>query len=146
MPQGDENLRPNQRAAAHGYPLGFARSQWLLRDRLRARQWLLSAQRQESERRQCAAIHEAVAQAPDWERLLGSFNHAMEDRFPVATIDTVARNVVAWLADQGSEVVSAEGADDVPLPMVDSRLPRVFDNARMMLPLFPDDLKGQGWQ
>jgi hypothetical protein len=107
MPQGDENLRPNQRAAAHGYPLGFARSQWLLRDRLRARQWLLSAQRC----RQDAAIHEAVAQAPDWERLLGSFNHAMEDRFPVATIDTVARNVVAWLADQGSEVVPAAGAD-----------------------------------
>ena len=29
--------RPSQRAATHGYPFGFAKSQWLLRDRLLVR-------------------------------------------------------------------------------------------------------------
>ena len=145
MPQGDENLRPNQRAATHGYPFGYARSQWLLRDRLRARQQRLSGNRQESESLADAASHEAMARALDWERLLGSFNHAGEDRFPVATIDTVARNVIAWLAYQGYAVVPVDVPQDAPLPMVDSRFPRVFDNARTIVVLLPDDQQRDGW-
>ena len=92
-----------------------------------------------------AAAHEAVARALDWERLLGSFNHAGEDRFPVAAIDPVARNLVAWLAYQGFALVPTDPVPEDALPPVVSRLPVVFDNARQLVVLVaaqeePDDV------
>ena len=92
-----------------------------------------------------AAAHEAVARALDWERLLGSFNHAEEDRFPVAAIDQVARNVLAWLTWQGFALVPTDPVSKDALPPVASRLPVVFDNARQLVVLVsaqeePDDV------
>lgn len=126
---------PNKRAAVHGYPLGFAKSQWQLRDRLLARMRLradgLTADEHDAEQ----AAHEALARALDWERLLGSFNHDSEDRFPIAAIDQVARNLLAWLDAQGFALVPKDPAPEEPLPLVASRLPVVFDLERKLVVL-----------
>jgi hypothetical protein len=127
--------RPSQRAASSGYPLGFAKSQWLLRDRLLISMQRSSAGLPASDQDAAVAGHEAVARALDWERLLGSFNHEGEDRFPVAAIDQVARNVLAWLTHQGFALVPTEPVPKESLPPVASRLPVVFDNARQMVVL-----------
>jgi hypothetical protein len=129
------DLRPSHRAAIHGYPLGFAKSQWMLRDRL-----LISMQRRSdalpaADHDAAAAVHEVLVRALDWERLLGSFNYEGEDRFPVAAIDQVARNLLAWLAYQGFDLVPADPAPAESLPLVSSRLPVVFDNARQIVVL-----------
>src|SRR4051812_12978253 len=130
--------RPSQRAATHGYPLGFAKSQWLLRDRLLVRMQQVARHPEEPEHAEEAAAHEAMVRALDWERLLGSFNHAGENRFPVATLDTVAHNLLAWLDYQGFQVVRNGPRLEEPLPMVASRLPVVFDNARKIVVLVTD--------
>ena len=72
--------RPSQRAATSGYPLGFAKSQWVLRDRLHVHMQRSSANLPAADQDVAAAAQEAVARALDWERLLGSFNHASEER------------------------------------------------------------------
>jgi hypothetical protein len=131
--------RPSQRAATNGYPFGFAKSQWLLRDRLLAQMQLLSARKHASEQMEDAAGHEAIARALDWERLLGSFNHAGEDRFPVTTINAVASNLIAWLSYQGFQVVRNDEEQEEPLPIAESKFPVVFDNARKILVLLPEE-------
>src|SRR5215218_11250882 len=132
------DLRPSERAATSGYPLGFAKSQWLLRDRLLIQMQRRAAARPAGEQEASTAAHEALARALDWERLLGSFNHASEDRFPIATLDTVARNLLAWLDYQRFWVVRNDPRLEEPLPMVASRLPVVFDNARKIVVLVTD--------
>src|SRR5215213_528477 len=94
------DLRPSHRAATSGYPLGFAKSQWVLRDRLLVHILRRSAGLPDGDHDTALSGHDAIARALDWERLLGSFNHASEDRFPVAAIDQVSRNVLAWLTHQ----------------------------------------------
>jgi hypothetical protein len=130
--------RPSQRAATHGYPFGFAKSQWLLRDRLLARMQQSANHRGDHERAEAAAAHEAVLRALDWERLLGSFNHAGEDRFPLTTLDTVTHNLLAWLDYQGFQVVRNGSKPEEPLPMVVSKLPVAFDIARKIVVLIDD--------
>lgn len=147
LSHGDDpvrRLRPAQRAATHGYPFGFAKSQWRLRDRLLARKQHQSTRLSKSEQVESAASHEAVTRALDWERLLGSFNYAGEDRLPVATIDVVASNLIAWLAYQGFAVVRKNEEQEEPLPAVNSRFPLVFDNTRRILVLLPEDAPGRG--
>jgi hypothetical protein len=129
------DLRPSERAAGSGYPLGFAKSQWVLRDRLLIHMQRRAAALPAGAQEAAAAIHEAVARALDWERLLGSFNHAGEDRFPVSAIDQVARNVLAWLTYQGFVLHPTDPAPAESLPVVASRLPVVFDNARQIVVL-----------
>src|ERR687897_695874 len=138
MPHSDDATeipRPSQRAATSGYPLGFAKSQWVLRDRLLVQTQRNSAGRAAAERDRAAVAHEAVARALDWERLLGSFNHADEDRLPLSALDQVARNLLAWLTFQGFALVPTEPAPVESLPVVASRLPVVFDNARQIVVL-----------
>jgi hypothetical protein len=130
--------RPSQRAVTLGYPFGFAKSQWLLRDRLLVRMWQATNHCDDHESMEAALAHEAVVRALDWERLLGSFNHAGEDRFPVATLDTVACNLLAWLDYQRFWVVRHGPKPEEPLPMVASRLPMVFDNARKIVVVVTD--------
>lgn len=89
LPNWDErtkHLRPSERIHSHGYPFGFAKSQWHLRDQLleqlRRRIQSLSPE----ELTGLGEVHEAVVRALDWERLLGSFNHTSgrdEDNFPL---------------------------------------------------------------
>jgi hypothetical protein len=139
------DLRPSHRAATSGYPLGFAKSQWLLRDRLLISMQRRSAALSAADQHAAAAAHEAVARALDWERLLGSFNHEGEDRFPVSAIDQVARNLLAWLTHQGFTLVPVDPVPTESRPVVASRLPVVFDNARQMVVLVnaqeePDDV------
>lgn len=71
--------------------------------------------------------------------MLGSFNYAGEDRFPLETVDLVADNLIGWLDHQGFTVVAkALEADDEPLPEVEGNLPSVFDFATGTLLLFRD--------
>ena len=148
MPHSEDlpgDLRPSHRAATSGYPLGFAKSQWLLRDRLLIQMQRRAAARPAGEQEASTAAHEALARALDWERLLGSFNHASEDRFPISAIDQVARNLLTWLAYQGFAPVPTEPPAAKSLPVVPSRLPVVFDNARQIVVLVtaqeePDDV------
>ena len=99
------------------------------------------------------AVHEAVARALDWERLLGSFHHpATGDRdgdcFPLDQVDPVADHLVAWLDHLGYRIVPKEpGAGDDPLPVVEPRFPRVFDLGRaMIVPVGePDGAAAQAW-
>lgn len=125
-----KQLRPSERITTHGYPFGFAKSQWQLRDRMlvRYRQRIEGAV--EGGQAAWVAAHEAVARALDWERLLGSFNHAGEDHFPVSAVDQVADNLLAWLDHQGFQVAPKENGTEEPVPEVESRMPNVFDNAR----------------
>ena len=137
--------RPSQRAASSGYPLGFAKSQWVLRDRLLIQMWRRAVRLLVGDQDAATAAHDAVARALDCERLLGSFNHEGEDRFPVAAIDQVARNLIAWLTHQGFALVPTDPVPKEALPLVASRLPVVFDNARQMVVLVtaqeePDDV------
>src|SRR5215212_1809001 len=121
MPESEDLTdvpRPSQRAATSGYPLGFAKSQWVLRDRLLDHMLRRSAGRPAGDLDAAVAGHDAIARALDWERLLGSFNHASEDRFPVAAIDQVARNLLAWLAYQGFALVRTELVPAESLPLV----------------------------
>jgi hypothetical protein len=115
--------------------LGFAKGQWLLRDRLLILMRRRAAGLQAADQVAAAAGHEAVARALDWERLLGSFNHEGEDRFPVAAIDQVARNILAWLSYRGFALVPTDPVPQELLPVAPSRLPVVFDNARRMVVL-----------
>ncbi len=127
--------RPSEVAANHGYPLGFAKSQWLLRHRLLIRMRRRFAERSVVEIAAATSAHEAMARALDWERLLGSFNHFGEDRFPLSALDIVACDILVWLDYQGFQVVQGGSARDEPLPNIESRLPTVFDNARRIVVL-----------
>jgi hypothetical protein len=127
--------RPSHQAAGHGYPLGFAKSQWVLRDRLLVRRRHRTTALEGEKHMDVFAVHEAMARALDWERLLGSFNHAGEDRFPLSAIDRVAHNLCAWLDYQGFVIVVNSAEAQEPLPMVKSRVPMVFDIARKIVVL-----------
>ena len=105
-----KHLRPSERVKTHGYPLGFAKGQQALRDGVMERYFgqVSACGGDEAARHQLA--HDAVARALDWERFLGSFNHAGEERFPLNTVDLVADHLLAWLHHLGFLVVgTAEG-------------------------------------
>ncbi len=97
-----------ERVKTHGYPLGFAKTQLRVRDRL------VEAQRTRVEaadiqgRDAYANAHDAVAWVLDAERFLGSFNQGVPDRFPAETVDSVAERFLAWLDHRGFTVVSKE--------------------------------------
>lgn len=123
--------RPSERITTHGYPFGFAKSQWHLRDKLIQRFRIRLKDLGTEQKHDLLRVHEAVARALDTERLLGSFNYDGDDHFPVETIDRVADNLLLWLDHQGYRVVPKEGpADDEPLPEVASSVPTIFDTAR----------------
>lgn len=94
-----------ERAKTHGYPLGFAKSQYRVRDRLveemRGRVEGLGGE----ERAAFALAHEAIAWALDAERFLGSFNQGARGGFPVDSVDRVADHLLAWLDHRGYQVV-----------------------------------------
>lgn len=121
--------RPSNRLKRHGYPFGFAKSQWRLRDRLAARFKQRVPQMAFQERVELLRAHEAVTRALESERLLGSFHHTDGDPFPLDTADLVADNLIAWLDHEGFAVVPKERGEEEPLPEVDRDLPTVFDNA-----------------
>ncbi len=132
-----KDQRPSERIRSHGYPFGFAKSQWHLRQRLleRFRRRVQSSSREG--RHELREVHEAVARALDWERMLGSFNHPAAgdgDRFPLDTIDPVADHLGAWLDHQGYRVVPKDPpTGDDPLPTVEPRFPMIFDLQRHMI-------------
>lgn len=121
--------RPSNRLKRHGYPFGFAKSQWRLRDRLAVRFKQRVPQMAFQERVELVRAHEALTRALESERLLGSFHHTDEDPFPLDTADLVADNLIAWLDHQGFAVVPKERGEEEPLPEVGRDLPTVFDNA-----------------
>lgn len=126
-----KDQRFSERVKTHGYPLGFAKSQWHLRDRLRERRRTENAALAEEQKLEAERVHDVVAFALDAERVLGSFNYTGDDRFPVDTVDRVAGNLLLWLDHRGYAVVPREPhTDDEPLPEVGWHVPNVFDNAR----------------
>jgi len=134
-----KDLRPSDRAWTHGYPLGFAKTQWRLRDRLGLRLRERARRLGQEDKVALVRAHEAVARALDWERLLGSFNYdnaCDRDHFPLAKLDLVADNLLLWLDHQGFRVVPKEDADEEPLPEAAWNVPNVFDNGKGMVMLF----------
>ncbi len=60
--------RPSERIKTHGYPFGFAKSQWHLRDRLIQRFRTRLNDLDTAQKQELFGVHEAVARALDTER------------------------------------------------------------------------------
>ena len=113
-----KHQRFSERVKTHGYPLGFAKSQHSVRDRLVDEQRSRIDGLSEEARLEHSAAHEAVAWALDAERVLGSFNQGERGGFPVDAVDRVTDQVLAWLDHRGYQVVPkvSGGADGETAP------------------------------
>lgn len=135
-----KDQRPSERVQTSGYPLGYAKSQWHLRNRLLARLRQRTPHPSDEEEVGNSPVHEAVARALDWERLLGSFNvdnHCDRDHFPLDVVDRVADHLIAWLDWQGFIILPKKThGEDAPLPEVERQVPNIFDNEKGMVMLF----------
>lgn len=105
-----KDQRFSERAKTYGYPLGFAKTQLNVRDRLEEEQRSQVNAADSEARAAFAAAHEAVAWALDAERFLGSFNVGGRGGFPVGTVDSVANRMLVWLDHRGLAVVPQPGA------------------------------------
>lgn len=130
LPEWTMQPRSSDYVRTNGYPFGYAKSLWHLRDRLATGfgeqlQFLSS-----TEKNHLLRVHEAMARALDSERVLGSFNYdnyCERDHFPLQTVDLVADNLITWLDHQGFRIVPKEkGKPETPLPEVERRSPNAF--------------------
>lgn len=113
MPNWEERTKDQRFAEkwkTHGYPLGLAKS-------ARATQARRSAELKDrviamsvEERAEFDAAFEALAYAIDAQRFLGNYNPRDRSSFDKDLVDTIAENMITWLAERGHRIAPVDAA------------------------------------
>lgn len=104
-----KDQRMSEKATAHGYPPGLAKSTRRHREDLVAAEQERLAPLAPEVRDASNAAHEALAWALDAERFLGAFSRGAPGAFPVEAVDEVAEHLLLWLRERGFRLVPSEG-------------------------------------
>ena len=118
MPNWEERTKDQrfaEKCKTHGYPLGLSKS-------ARATQTRRSAELKDrviamsgEERVAYDAAFEALAYAIDAQRFLGNYNPRDRRSFDKDLVDTIAENMITWLAERGHKIAPIDSEDELAI-------------------------------